>query len=116
MKGIVKGSNKTNVSLTGRQSGPLAGFVIIADRQYTSNFVLDGDAIANLTGAVYVPNAPLFIQGSGLANQSAPWTVVTALDLELTGGTLAINANYSSSSVPVPHRRRQSAPPTPRWC
>ena len=102
IQNILAGSNKTRVSLTGRQSGPLAGFVIIANRQYTSNFVLDGDAISNLTGAVYVPNAPLFIQGSGLANQSAPWTVITALDLELTSGTLVINANYSISAVPVP--------------
>lgn len=102
LQGVLKGSNKTRVSLTGRQSGPLAGFVIIANRQYTSDFVLDGDAISNLTGAVYVPNAPLFVQGSGLANQAAPWTVITALDLELVGGTLVINANYSATTVPVP--------------
>jgi Flp pilus assembly protein TadG len=102
VKMIIPGSNKTRVSLTGLQSGPLAGFVIVANRQYTSNFVLDGDAITNLTGAVYVPNAPLFVQGSGLANQAAPWTVITALDMELTSGTLVINANYAASTVPVP--------------
>ncbi len=93
----------TAVNLSGRQSGPLAGFVIIADRTYTNTFTLQSDFITGLTGTVYVPTATLAVQGTGKSGATSPWTVIAAKGLTVNGGAqLVINSNYSISNVPVP--------------
>jgi Flp pilus assembly protein TadG len=104
-----KGSNLSfggataTLALSGRQSGPLAGFVLIADRSFTGNLNLQSDFISGLTGTVYVPTATLAVQGTGKSGASTPWTVITAENIQVNGGAqLVINANYSASSVPVP--------------
>ena len=95
---------KTTVNLSGRQSGPLAGFVIIADRNYANIFTLQSDFITGLTGTIYVPTATLAVQGTGRSGATSPWTVIAAKGLTVNGGAqLVINANYSISNVPVPH-------------
>ena len=92
-----------SLNLTGRQSGPLAGFALIADRSYTGSFQLQSDYVTGLTGTVYVPTATLQVQGTALSGSTTPWTVITAKSLQVNGSTqLVINANYSASSVPVP--------------
>ncbi len=99
----LSGAN-TAVNLSGRQSGPLAGFVIIADRNYANTFTLQSDFITGLTGTIYVPTATLAVQGTSKSGASSPWTVITARSLTINGGAqLVINANYAASSVPVPN-------------
>ena len=94
---------KTAISLSGRQSGPLAGFVLIADRKYVGTFTLQSDNITQLTGTVYVPTATLAVQGTAQSGSSTPWTVIDAQNFTVNGGAeLVINANYAASSVPVP--------------
>ena len=94
----------TAVNLSGRQSGPLAGFVIVADRNYANTFTLQSDFITGLTGTVYAPTATLAIQGTGKSGATSPWTVIAAKGVTVNGGAqLVINANYSISNVPVPH-------------
>ena len=93
----------TKITLAGRQSGPLAGFVIIADRTYTGAFTLMSDFITQLTGTVYVPTATLAVQGTAKSGSSTPWTVIDAQNFTVNGGAeLVINANYAASNVPVP--------------
>ncbi len=95
---------KTTMSLSGRQSGPLAGFVLIADRNYSGSFSLPSDNISTLTGTVYAPTATLAVQGSAKSGSTSPWTVIAAKGVTVNGGAqLVINANYSISNVPVPH-------------
>ena len=97
------GGSKSTASLDGRQSGPLAGFVMIADRSYTGSFTVQTDYISQLTGTVYVPTATLAVQGALKFGSTTPWTVVDAKALTVTGATeMLINSNYASSSVPVP--------------
>ena len=97
------GGASSTLNLSGRQSGPLAGFVIVADRTYTGTFTLQSDYITGLTGTVYVPTATLAIQGTAKSGQTSPWTVIAAENFTVNGGAqLVINANYSLSSVPVP--------------
>ena len=97
------GGAGATLSLSGRQSGPLAGFVLIADRNYTGTFTLPSDNITSLTGTVYVPTATLAVQGSAKSGATSPWTVIAAKTLTVNGGAqLVINANYSVSNVPVP--------------
>ena len=93
----------SSISLVGRQSGPLAGFVLIDDRADTGTFNLQSDPFVNVTGAIYVPNATLNIQGSQRAGQASDWTVIAASALTMTGSPdLVINTNYTGSTVPVP--------------
>jgi Flp pilus assembly protein TadG len=92
-----------NISLTGRKSGALAGFVIAVDRAATGTFTLQTDPFTNITGAIYVPTAVLNLDGTHQAAQASQWTVVTARSLTLTGSPdLVINSSYAGSSVPVP--------------
>jgi hypothetical protein len=95
-----------SVSLSGRQSGALAGFVIIADRAYTQDFHIQSGAIKLLTGTVYTPAAKLMVDTTpsvNLLGANTPWTVIAANDFALNGGgTLTVNSNYAASSVPVP--------------
>lgn len=97
----IKESGK--VSLSGRESGAMSGFVITTTRNRSSSLLMDSDSITELTGAIYVPNAELEIQGGKRAAQASDWTVMTAKALKLTNKPqIQINANYGGSSVPVP--------------
>ena len=92
------------IELSGAQSGTYAGFVIMTSRTNTSTFTISSTNAKQLEGAIYIPNATLLVTGTGdnVANQSA-WTVIVAQALQLQGSpNLVINANYSSSNVPVP--------------
>lgn len=92
------------INLSGRQTGTYAGFVIVTTRSNTNTFSISSDSAHKLEGAVYIPSATLQITGTGnkVADQS-PWTVIVAQSLEMTGSpNLVVNANYASSSVPVP--------------
>ena len=92
-----------SLNLTGRQTGSLAGFTLIADRTYTGSFQLQSDYITGLTGTIYIPTATLQVQGTALSGSTTPWTVITAKSLQVNGGArLVINANYAATNVPVP--------------
>jgi len=94
--------NAADIKLSGRQTGPLAGFVMAVSRGNTGQFVLEADSISEVTGAIYVPNAVLKVSGSGQAAKNSQWTVVAAKAFELSGTPeLIINADYSGT-VPVP--------------
>ena len=97
------GGAASTMNLSGRKSGALAGFVLIADRNYTGSFSLQSDYITGLTGTVYVPTATLAVQGTAKSGATSPWTVIAAENLTVNGGAqLVINANYAISNVPVP--------------
>jgi hypothetical protein len=91
------------ISLNGRRTGALAGFVMAVNRNNTGSFTLASDHFTNLTGVVYSPNATLVVDGSSSGAAQSAWTVVTARALQMVNGPqLVINANYTGSSVPVP--------------
>ena len=93
----------SNISLNGRQSGPLAGFVIAVDRGASGTFQIQTDPFTNITGAVYAPSVTLNFDGTHQAAQASQWTVVTAKAITLTGSPdIVINSHYAGSVVPVP--------------
>ncbi|MGA0604290.1 TadE/TadG family type IV pilus assembly protein [Caulobacter sp. KR2-114] len=117
---VLKGSNVTlifdnsaqfqfddssTIDLTGATSGPYAGFVIMTTRDNVGTFEISSDSARRLEGTVYIPSAVLKVTGANnrVADQSA-WTVVVAKSIQMSGSpNLVINANYASSSVPVPN-------------
>ncbi|WGM32583.1 TadE/TadG family type IV pilus assembly protein [Brevundimonas sp. NIBR11] len=91
------------ISLDGRKSGAYAGMVIVATRGNTEDFVITSDHVENLLGVIYVPEARLIVEGTAEVARDSAWTVIVSRMLELNGApSLVINANYSSSNVPVP--------------
>ena len=110
----------STISLTGRKSGKYAGFVILTTRDNKANFIIESDHVTNLLGTIYVPNAQLQVFGTSKVAQASAWTVITAMSLQVQAAPgapgsappspgsvpsspqLIINANYSSSDVPVP--------------
>jgi len=102
--GTIVFGNNASVNLNGRKSGPLAGFVVIADRSYTTDFHIQSDPISNITGTIYIPSARLMVDGSSQGAAASAWTVLAAKSFNLNGSTkLVINANYTGSDVPVPY-------------
>lgn len=97
----------SDVSLTGSESGKLAGFVLATTRDYNANFTMYSNPIKKLTGAIYLPSGKLTVEGTTTAASSSDWTVVAAKSIRIgttSGGSpnLVINANYAGSLVPVP--------------
>ncbi len=94
----------SKLEIEGRRSGPYAGFAIITDRDYYGDFAISTFNARKIVGTIYLPNANLIVGGFGnkVADQS-PWTVVVARSVRTLGSAnLTINANYNSSTVPVP--------------
>ena len=96
-------SNGNEVRLKGRKTGALAGFVMIATRDYVNEFKLDSDPVVEMTGTVYVPSTTFNIDGSKQTVQVSDWTVLSVKALKLSNQPqVKINANYEGSDVPVP--------------
>lgn len=96
-----KGNSR--ISLEGRKTGSLAGFVVITTRDNTHDFHMDSGRVQQLLGTIYVPNARLVIEGTQKVAQDSDWTVIIAQQVNLKGSpSLVVNANYATSNVPVP--------------
>jgi len=97
-------TQQSTVDLSGRTSGPYAGFVIATTRANTGSFNISSTSAEKIEGAIYIPSATLDVQGvaNKVAQQSA-WTVVVAQSIQTSGSAnLVINSNYAASTVPVP--------------
>ncbi len=91
------------VSLKGRKSGRLAGFVLTTTRDRGNEVKLDSDPITEMTGTVYIPTATLNVEGSQKTVEASDWTVMAVQALKLSNKPqVQINADYSGSDVPVP--------------
>ena len=103
-KSTMKFGDNSHITLGGRQSGTLKGFVIATTKANQNTFEISSDSARKLLGTIYIPSAKLLVAGSGnrVADESA-WTVIVAKGVEI-GGTanLVINHDYAGSSVPVP--------------
>jgi hypothetical protein len=97
-------TQQATVNLSGRTSGPYAGFVVATTRRNTGTFNISATSAEKLEGTIYIPAATLQVQGvSNKVAQQSAWTVVVAQSIQLNGSAnLVINSNYATSSVPVP--------------
>lgn len=91
------------VSLSGRRSGPWAGFVLVASRGTYANTEIESSNVDRLLGTVYLPMSRLIVRSNGDVAEGSQWSVVVARNINLSAnGQLVINANYAGSPVPVP--------------
>lgn len=103
-KSYIQFMDNSVVDLTGRDSGPFAGFVLATTNTNTNTFEISSDSAHRLLGTLYMPAATLNVSGTGnsVADQSA-WTVVVAKGVQMSGSAnLVINAAYAGAPVPVP--------------
>lgn len=99
----LKAQDRATINLTGRQSGALAGMVIVATRDNTKWMTLNSTNAKRLEGVIYLPAAALTATGDFQIAQESDWTVTVALGIGLLrGAKLKINKRYSESSVPLP--------------
>lgn len=102
-------SGTSKVNLSGRRSGPYAGFVVVTfpkwgkqgERQNGHDFRIASDRVDKLEGVVYLPEAKLVIEGRDKVAENSAWTVIVAKKVEVTGSaTLQINKDYTAAGVP----------------
>ena len=101
--------------LYGATTGPMAGFVMVVDRNRTTPIRLPAKIVTRLEGVVYSPKAVLEVYGmpgDGGAEDSA-WTVLVGRQIKLTlDAVVNLNTDYSGSNVPVPKGVGNKAGPT----
>ncbi|MGZ9113493.1 MAG: hypothetical protein ACXW3K_02630, partial [Brevundimonas sp.] len=91
------------VRLSGRTSGAYAGIVMGSMRENRQKFIISSDNVDSLLGVIYVPEALLVVEGTADVARDSAWTVIVAKALQLNGSpSLFVNANYNSTTVPVP--------------
>lgn len=96
-------SQSSSVSLSGRQSGQWAGFVIVATRGNYANFSIASSRVDKLLGTVYLPMTKLLVSATGDVAEGSQWSVIVARNIHLTNtARLVINTDYEGSPVPVP--------------
>jgi hypothetical protein len=96
-------SGNAFVSLSGRQSGPWAGFVLVSTRGNNANHSFSSVMVDRLLGTIYIPMGSLQVSGSGDMAEGSQWSVIVARNINLSANSrLVINSDYAGSPVPVP--------------
>ena len=95
--------DNSSVSLSGRRSGPWAGFVIVATRNNGNKFIIASSNVDKLLGTIYLPWGTLQVSAAGSVAESSQWSVIVAKYIALSqNARLVINTDYEGSPVPVP--------------
>ncbi len=95
--------DNASVSLSGRESGDWAGFVIVATRGNDVTFNITSNRVDQLLGTIYLPMTKLSVRAKGDVAEGSKWSVIVARNINLSGTTrLVINSDYEGSPVPVP--------------
>lgn len=101
----LKTQTRSYVSLTGRESGPYAGMVMVSTPTNVLPFEIYSENVDRLEGVVYLPNTSLIVYGGagGQVAEQSDWTVTVTKWLVVAGSAkLIIKTDYASSTVPVP--------------
>ncbi len=103
---------KSEIALRAPEDGLMAGILIFQDpaipgvdieTDETTRNLIRSDNARMLEGTIYLPRGRLRIDGGGTIAQDSAYTTVIADRIVLEEGpTMVLNANYKSTSVPVP--------------
>ncbi|MGF1543755.1 MAG: TadE/TadG family type IV pilus assembly protein [Parvularculaceae bacterium] len=100
-------SGTANVSLSARETGPLAGMLFWRSASAVGQdvFSVSSPNVTKLVGTIYAP-AGVFeadIPGGGAVAASSAYTAIVAGTIRTLGGAnLVLNSDYASTAVPVP--------------
>jgi hypothetical protein len=97
---------RSYVSLTGRESGPYAGMVVVSTPTNAEIFEIYSNSVDRLEGVIYLPNSALYVKGlvaGGKIAEHSDWTVTVTKALYVDGhANLVIKTDYAASTVPLP--------------
>ena len=102
----MNGASQVNISA--REEGPLAGILFWWDTNATgnNNLRIASPNINELVGVIYMPSGNFFgdVQsGAGEIAEESAFTAIIAQRIEITGNTnLTLNTDYLATNVPVP--------------
>jgi hypothetical protein len=106
----LKSQDEAAVDLVGRQSGGLAGMVLVSTRNNTRKMELQSSNVRRIEGVVYMPAAELLMANKSDFAAESDWTVTVTKTLRVRGGArLVVKNGYSASPVPVPKGVGQTA-------
>ena len=82
----------------------MAGILFYEDRSAPAGrfFEVSSNAARKLLGTIYLPKGTFKSAGTGNIADASAYTIIIANRLMLLGANLVINADYTSSDVPVP--------------
>ncbi|MCA3584182.1 MAG: pilus assembly protein [Methylocystis sp.] len=95
----------TTIDLSAPTGGQMAGLLFYEDRNVSDieKHRIYSNNAHTLLGTIYLPKGHLFIESNKPIAQKAAFTIIVAGQIEMTGGPeLFLNANYGSTTVPVP--------------
>lgn len=102
---VLRFAADTKIDLTAPKDGVLAGLLVYEDRASPLNQqhqIFSNDAKV-LLGTIYIPQGELFVGANRPVAAESAFTIIIARRFVLSAGpTLVINANYSSTTIPVP--------------
>lgn len=96
---------EAKIEMTAPKTGPLAGVMFFEDRNAPLDRVhsIFSDDARQFLGTFYLPRGVLKVQTQRPVADASAYTAIIARRLELKGRpTLVLNADYSSTDVPVP--------------
>lgn len=95
----------TEIDLSGRESGPLAGMLIVEDDKTPSaqDHIIASSLTKNLTGTIYLPRGDLIIRPKADFAEQSAFTAIVANTIEIGDGpNVVLNTNYDLTTVPFP--------------
>ena len=97
--------NTTRISFSAPETGPYAGILFYQDPATvnTTTFEISSEKAGKLLGTIYLPNGIFKVHASNPIGKESAYTVIVARKLDIgKEAELFINADYASTSVPVP--------------
>ena len=102
-EGSLVANDNVSIRLSGRETGPWAGFVVVSRRENDDDMKISSSQVDQLLGTIYLPGSDLIIDAVSAVAEASSWSVVVAKSVitDKNGG-LIINSDYVGSGVPVP--------------
>lgn len=96
--------DKAVIELSAPTEGLMAGILFYEnpDAQSERVFEFTSDSARTLLGTIYLPRGIFKVGKGGEVAEASAYTIIVANRIELDGGNLVVNADDSSSEVPVP--------------
>jgi Flp pilus assembly protein TadG len=103
--GLISFTNDATVSLSGAETGSMAGLLFFDDPK-ASGIRIHNISASNaytLTGTIYLPHAVLLVDPVAKVGEKSAYTAIIVDRLAVENGpNLVLNSDYGATSVPVP--------------
>ena len=98
-------SGNSGISLSGAETGPMAGLLFYADRAQPNGTAhkISSALVLSLTGTIYLPTGDLTVDPNATVAGKSAYTAIVAQRVRINNSAvLTLNSNYAATAVPVP--------------